>query len=570
MKSLKAKLTVIILIMVIISSMSTLIIGLNKSFNMTKNIMQTQTTNALSSASNMFSTYLGSQLGSLDLNSDGKLCDQNGTPIDGNYEAIDKFCADMNVVATVFEKKGNDFIRVITTVKDETGARAVGTALDPAGKAYAEIAKGNSYIGENNILGVQYTSQYVPMYNADHHEIGLYFVGVPTSMVTSIYASSVSSTIRILAIIVILLLLAVSAVTIFVSSKIVNPIKKVTDVAQKIADGNFDVSLSINSKDEVGQLAGAFNLTIEKLINYQGYIDEISDALQNLSQGNLRVELSREYTGQFKILKHNMLNLLNNLNATMMQINQSMIQVDSDSTQVSNGAQSLAQGATEQASAIEELSASIADVTQQIKQNADNAKSALDKSTYAGEELSNSAAQMQDMISAMQRITAKSSEISKIIKIIDDIAFQTNILALNAAVEAARAGASGKGFAVVADEVRNLARKSAEAAKNTAVLIEETVEAVKAGSSIADRTSGSLTKTSTVTNEAVVLIDRIARASEDQAVSIAQINQGIEQISSVVQTNAATAEESAAASVELTEQANILKSLIRKFELADV
>ncbi|PKM73523.1 MAG: methyl-accepting chemotaxis protein [Firmicutes bacterium HGW-Firmicutes-16] len=570
MKSLKVKLTVIILIMVIISSMSTLIIGLNKSFNMTKNIIQTQTTSELSSASNMLSTYLESQLGSLDLNSDGNLCDQNGKPIEGNYEAIDKFCTDMNVVATVFEKQGDNFIRIITTIKDDTGARAVGTALDSAGKAYAEIAKGNSYIGKNEILGVQYMTQYVPMYNADHQEIGLYFVGVPMSAVNAIYDNGTSATIRTLAIIIALLLLVAAAVTIFLSGTIVNPIKKVTDVAQRIADGNFDVSLSINSKDEVGQLAGAFNLTIEKLINYQGYIDEISDTLHNLSLGNLRVKLTREYTGQFKKLKDNMLNLLSNLNTTMIQINQSMIQVDSGSAQVSNGAQSLAQGATEQASAIEELSASIADVSQQIKLNADNAKSALDKSAYAGEELSNSATQMQDMISAMQKITAKSSEISKIIKIIDDIAFQTNILALNAAVEAARAGAAGKGFAVVADEVRNLAGKSAEAAKNTAVLIEETIKAVDAGSNIADRTSGSLAKTSAVTNEAVVLIDRIAQATEDQAVSISQINQGVEQISSVVQTNAATAEESAAASEELSEQANILKQLINKFELADV
>ena len=570
MKSLKTKLIIIIIAMVIVSSMSALIIGLYKSFNMTKTIIQTQISSELDGASNMLSSYLESQLGSLELNSGGELCDQNGKPIDGNYEAIDKFCSDMNVVATIFVKKDNDYIRVITTITDDSGERAVGTALDTTGKAYSEITKGNSYIGENEILGVQYMTKYIPMYNSDNQEIGLYFVGVPMSVVNTIYDSSVSSTIRTLAIIIVFVLFAASVVTFVLSGRIVNPIKKVTGAAQRIADGNFDVSLNVSSKDEVGQLAAAFNLTIEKLINYQGYIDEISETLQSLSYGNLKVTLNREYSGQFKKLKDNMLNLISNLNGTMIQINQSMVQVENDSAQVSNGAQSLAQGATEQASAIEELSASIADVSQQIKLNADNAKSALDKSVYAGEELGNSADQMKDMINAMQKITTKSSEISKIIKIIEDIAFQTNILALNAAVEAARAGAAGKGFAVVADEVRNLAAKSAEAAKNTTGLIEDTIHAVEEGSVIADRTSDSLTKTNTVTNEAVVLIEMIARASEDQAMSIAQINQGIEQISSVVQTNAATSEESAAASVELTEQANILKSLIKKFELADI
>ena len=354
-----------------------------------------------------------------------------------------------------------------------------------------------------------------------------------------------------------------------ISGSISKPIKKITIAAQNIARGNFDVNLKVNSKDEVGKLADAFNMTISQLVNYQDYIDEISSALMRISQGDLMIELEKDYVGQFKKLEDNMKALLQSLNTTLLQINQSAEQVASGSDQVSSGAQALSQGATEQASSVEELSASIAEITSQIKQNAENAKLANEKAAFAGKELQNSNDQMSDMIAAMGKISLKSYEITKIIKIIDDIAFQTNILALNAAVEAARAGAAGKGFAVVADEVRNLAGKSAQAAKNTTILIEETLSAVQNGSNIANKTAASLELSAKVTSEAVSLIDKIAMASNDQAMSIAQVDQGVEQISSVVQTNAATAEESAAASEELSSQSSLLKELVSNFKLKE-
>ncbi|WP_349945140.1 methyl-accepting chemotaxis protein [Lacrimispora sp. BS-2] len=381
--------------------------------------------------------------------------------------------------------------------------------------------------------------------------------------------SSINLLVKTLAFISIAAILIGALITYFVSSSISMPIKTVTIAAQEIAQGKFDVMLSIKSKDEVGQLADAFNLTIKQLVNYQGYIDEICDALQDMSHGDLRIELHKEYAGQFKKLKDNMQALLENLNSTLLQINQSAEQVNSGAEQVANSAQALSQGATEQASSIEELSASLAELTEQIRKSAENAKSAHEKSGFAEKELHGSIDQMKDMITAMNQITLKSSEISKIIKIIDDIAFQTNILALNAAVEAARAGSAGKGFAVVADEVRNLAGKSAEAAKNTTVLIGETIKAVENGSRISSNTAASLEKNVEVTMEAVALIDEIAQTSQEQAMAIVQINQGIDQISSVVQTNAATAEESAAASEELSGQSNVLKELISKFSLTE-
>jgi len=419
-----------------------------------------------------------------------------------------------------------------------------------------EIGSGDyTYNGVNKIVG------YAPVEGAPW----IVAFGIKESEILE--ETQALKTIVIIACIIALLIGAL--VTFFVSNNIAKPIIKVTDVAEMIANGNFEVDLSINSKDEIGLLAKAFNSTIEKLVNYQAYIDEISNALLSVAEGNLTFEPKMEYVGQFQKLKDNMIALTESLNSTLLKINQTALQVDNGAEQVSNGAQALSQGATEQASSIEELSASISEVTEQIKQNAENAKSAGIKSDYAGKELQNSNVQMKDMVSAMELITTKSFEISKIIKIIDDIAFQTNILALNAAVEAARAGMAGKGFAVVADEVRNLAGKSAEAAKNTTNLIAETIQAVENGSKIVNKTSTSLEKTAQITIEAVQLIDKIDQASQGQATAIVEISQGIEQVSLVIQTNAATAEESAATSEELSSQSNILKELIAKFKIRE-
>lgn len=371
--------------------------------------------------------------------------------------------------------------------------------------------------------------------------------------------------------IVVIILISVLALllSLYIIRAITKPVNELDNVAAKIADGNLNESITYTSKDELGQLAVNFNKTVTRLKDYVNYIDEISAVLNEIANGNLVFKLTYDYAGEFAKVKTALNHISDSLNETMGQINQASEQVSSGSEQVSTGAQALSQGATEQASSIEELAASINDISTQVNGNAEHAKQASEKAQQVGEQMTASNQQMQRMTTAMDDISNSSREIGKIIKTIEDIAFQTNILALNAAVEAARAGAAGKGFAVVADEVRNLAGKSSEASKNTAVLIESSIKAVENGTVIADETAKAMLEAVSGAKEVTDTINRISEASTEQAKSISQVTQGIDQISAVVQTNSATAEESAAASEELSGQAQILKSLVGRFKLKE-
>jgi methyl-accepting chemotaxis protein len=357
------------------------------------------------------------------------------------------------------------------------------------------------------------------------------------------------------------------AFAIYIIRGINRPVKELDNVAKKIAEGDLDQSITYNSRDELGTLATNFNKTVGRLRNYVNYIDEISNVLRQIAGGNLVFELTLDYEGEFAKVKQALEEISHSLNETLGQINQAADQVSSGSDQVSSGAQALSQGATQQASSIEELAATINEISTQVKDTAATANEVRRQTDQTGEQVATSNTQMQEMIAAMTEISDKSTQISKIIKTIEDIAFQTNILALNAAVEAARAGEAGKGFAVVADEVRNLASKSSEASKSTAGLIEGTVQAVEKGTEIANATAESLFAVVESTKGVVASVDKIASAADQQADSIEQVTLGIDQISSVVQTNSATAQESAAASEELSSQAQVMKNLVGRFTL---
>jgi methyl-accepting chemotaxis protein len=344
----------------------------------------------------------------------------------------------------------------------------------------------------------------------------------------------------------------------YISNIISRPLNEIVSAAEKISLGYTDVNVDIANKDETGVLARSFNNMIAG-IKKQAEIADI------ISHADFTVEVTPRSEGD--TLGKSLKRIAEALNKDFMEIRDSAEQISTGANQVSDGAQTLSQGATEQASSIEELSASINQIAVQVKENSDNLVISAQYVEQAGAGIAESNEQMKEMLSAMSNINESSAEISKIIKIIDDIAFQTNILSLNAAVEAARAGAAGKGFAVVADEVRNLASKSADAVKQTTEFIEKSISHVQKGSHIAEKTAQALADVAVKAQMVTKSIEKISKASAEQADAIAQINTGVEQISAVVQNNSATAEESAAASEELSGQASVLKQMVSRMKL---
>jgi methyl-accepting chemotaxis protein len=371
--------------------------------------------------------------------------------------------------------------------------------------------------------------------------------------------------IMILAIILISLLTSL-IIALRISRGISKPVGELARAAQRMAEGDLNIEINVNSKDEIGSLGAAFRETISTL---KAYITDITASLAKISKGDLTVNTTEDFKGDFVELRDSIDYIVTSLNDTVSKIHQSSEQVSSGSRQVSNGAQALAQGATEQASSVEELSATITEISAQVRDNAEHAAHASLTVNQVRSEIEISNKYMGDMIAAMSKISDSSSQIGNIIKTIEDIAFQTNVLALNAAVEAARAGSAGKGFAVVADEVRNLASKSAQAAKNTTALIENSIGQVDNGTKIADETAKSLLRVVDSTQTVSDTIEKISKASNQQSDAIRQVTLGVDQISNVVQTNSATAEESAAASEELSGQAQTLKELVKLFQLKD-
>ncbi len=448
----------------------------------------------------------------------------------------------------------NSFTNYIEAAKKDS-------SLSSAKEVIQAMIAGKTDGGQFKLNGNQMDIAYRPISGTDGWSIGS--AAKETEMMQDFYISVL------ITMMLVVFFIVISCVIAFrVASPIAKPIVSLVKRIEQLAEGDLQSEVPVvKSKDEIGVLAASFTSTVNTL---KGYVGEISSVLGSLADGDCTVETHQEYKGDFVAIETALNTHISSLNEVFTNINQSADQVANGAGQVASSSQALSQGATEQASSIEELSASITEIASEVNQNASNAATANKLSLEASSEVARGNEHMRNMIDAMAEISSSSSQIGKIIKTIEDIAFQTNILALNAAVEAARAGAAGKGFAVVADEVRNLASKSAEAAKNTTVLIESSLKAVNNGTQIADKTAESLNIIIENAKKTTDLITEISTASNGQATSISQVTFGVDQISAVVQTNSATSEESAATSEELSAQAQALKDTLAFLKLKDV
>ena len=424
-----------------------------------------------------------------------------------------------------------------------------------------KMTQGESGVGRYQYGGADRMLAYAPLPGTDGWSVGVY-CGAADFMGMTYIGIGVAVAATILA-------LALAWVIAFrVSKRIGDPIKQCAQRVELLSQGDLESPVpEVRAKDETATLAKA---TQNLVYGFNTMLGDIHKQLAGMAAGDFMVQTNcREmYVGGFSAILTSIEALKYDMTQTLQQIDQAADGVAGGAEQLSSGAQVLSQGATEQASSVEELAATITEISVQVRETAAHAEDAHKKVNQTSVEVDNCNAQMGQMVLAMQMIDETSTEISKIIKTIEDIAFQTNILALNAAVEAARAGTAGKGFAVVADEVRNLAAKSAEASKNTANLIESSAGAVAMGMQLADDTAKLLQKVVQSTSSVIEVVGKISAAAQSEAGAIDQVTQGIDQISGVVQTNSATAQQSAASSEELSSQALMLKEQVGRFTLA--
>jgi len=535
-----------------------------------------------------------------------------GAPIMLNGEQIGLVSGGYNLTLEAFVDKLKIFTgaevtmflgdtRAMTTVLNAKGERNIGT------KASENISKqvlgGQDYMGGAIVAGKQMFTYYSPIRNASGKILGMTFVGM------DITDSQHQLNVTIINVVISMAVFVALGVFIglYIANGIANPLKSTVNMLNEMSMGHLNTRMRLNRNDEIGLMAKTMDNfaddlqnnvvsamkrisvgDLDMMIQPKDVHDEVSDALKNTvktlrkliiddggrvlnaaANKDLSQRLKREYSGAFDKMKSDINSLVENLGDAMGQVTEAVSQVTSASAQISQGAQSLAEGANEQASSIEEVSSSIEEMSSMTKQNAESSNQAKALAAEAHTAATEGDESMKRMAEAINQIKASADNTAKIVKSIDDIAFQTNLLALNAAVEAARAGEAGKGFAVVAEEVRNLAMRSAEAAKNTADMIEESVKNADQGVNITEEVAKSLGQIVDRTGKVGGLIADIAAASNEQATGIEQVNKAVAQMNQVTQQNAANSEESASAAEELSNQASELSNMVNAFTLDD-
>lgn len=444
-----------------------------------------------------------------------------------------------------------------------TAVEPVHNDLHAAGQEILELAK-NGKVSEAK---TRYTGEILPMVESlvstldERIEAINQLLADENQTLSFLMVVSVTSTLVALVIVLIVLVF----LFLFLKKEVLENLHVLSDRIGRLASGNLTLDLPEENTLASVEMRNIRNSLADSVSELAKYIEVIDLGMEYFSKGDFTQSCPIEFRGDFVNIRRSMERFQEKMNASLARMDVSAGYVSSGASQVADSAQTLAQGATEQASSVEELSATINEISIRLSETAEYSKAADALGKRAGEVVLRSQTEMTQLVEAIKNIAVGAKNIQKIIKVIDDIAFQTNILALNAAVEAARAGVAGKGFAVVADEVRNLAQKSAEAAQNTTALIEESLHSVSVGEQLSDNTQAAFNEMADYANQTVDMIEKIAHASEEQAQAVAQISQGIDQISSVVQMNSATSEESAAASEELSSEANQMKALLDQF-----
>ena len=444
--------------------------------------------------------------------------------------------------------------------------REVGTSISD-NVAYELYEGTGTYVAQATLFGKPYMCVYVAYENSDGSKNGALFCGYN---VNDIYTNTIISCIITFGIAVILGAICVYALRTFIAKVLNKPMNNIVKAANSIAAGQIDDAVytelkSAESNNEIGTIAKSIENAIKSIMAVEKDAEMLNNAIEHY---DLTVRTDEEkHNGVYRVIVHTINDLFGQLSEIISKIQSVSASIDVSAVQVSQAAQTLADGATTQASSSEELAANIADVYNEVKNTADHSENANTFSSETKAEVEESSRCMNELVQAMDEIATSSGKIQKIIKTIEDIAFQTNILSLNAAVEAARAGDAGKGFAVVADEVRNLANKSADAVKSTTALIADSAAAIENGNRIVQDTDKALRSVMEKTDGVNSLVGKIAQATQNQSLAIEQINIGVDQISNIVQSTSATAEETAASSAELANQSQLLKNLVEKYKI---